>query len=195
MPATPKETAEEQATVVVALKSFFPSFIHSSLLSKHSPEVFAIFLLVLYEHSDGDDELKCIDVQREWIVLMFCLAFMTSDNDVTNGFGFGRNTKHPFFIFIFYLPFFLLVLFIFFCSCAFFLCVPSLHFSILVFLDADFSFPRHSVSKGGYSIFVGRALGGLSPLWVLVFLLVCFWGRAHLNLFAFPFLLSLCCMS
>lgn len=147
---------------------------------------------MLYEYS-GDDDLLCIVVQREWIVLMFCLAFMTSDNDVTNGFGFGRNTKHAFFIFIFYLPFFSFGFGFFLFLC--FSCVLSLHFSILVFLDADFSFPRHSVSKGGYSIFVGRALGGLSPLRVLVFLLVCFWGRAHLNLFAFPFLLSLCCMS
>ena len=64
MPAAPKETAEEQATVFVALKSFFPSFIHSSLLSKHSSEVLAIFLLVLYEYS-GDDDLLCIVVQRE----------------------------------------------------------------------------------------------------------------------------------
>ena len=80
---------------------------------------------MLYEYS-GDDDLLCIDVQREWMVLMFCLAFMTSDNDVTNGFGFGRNTKHPFFIFIFYLPFFLLVLFFF--VLVLFLCVEFLFF-------------------------------------------------------------------
>ena len=122
------------------------------------------------------------------MVLMFCLAFMTSDNDVTNGFGFGRNTKHVFFYlhFLSSLFFFWYWFFLFLC----FSCVLCLHFSILVFLDADFSFLRHSVSKGGYSIFVGRALGGLSPLWVFVFLLV--WERVsffislHFHFFSLP---------
>ena len=104
------------------------SIVHSliSPFKKKSSEVLAIFLLVLYEYS-GDDDLLCIDVQREWIVLMFCLAFMTSDNDVTNGFGFGRNTKHVFF-YLHFLSSLFFFWFWFFFVLVFFLCVEFAFF-------------------------------------------------------------------
>lgn len=94
---------------------------------------------------------------------------MTSENDVTIVFSNPKKHKNTLFIFIFHFSFFVLFFFVF-VFCALFLCF----FSILVFLNAELKLPRHSVSKGGYSIFYwGRVLalllcGGLSFLCLLV---------------------------